>query len=89
MVEIDIVIPYHGDWHWELEQAVRLLNKHFKYRDLYLVGENLPQIGKHIDFIQSEKKEVNIWQKTATACMVPGVSDNFLFMNDDHFLLRP
>ena len=85
MVEFDAVFPYGGKEHFEAEQAVRLLRKHAKgLRDIYFIGESIPGVI-HVPFVETDKKEINIWLKTLTASLMD-ISERFLFMNDDHFI---
>lgn len=85
MAEFDAVYPFAGD-PWELSQSVRLLRKHSNVRNIYVVGDDPGLDVIHIPFIQMDVKEVNIWKKTLAACYIDGLSDRFLFMNDDHFI---
>ena len=90
MAEFDAVYPYHGDNHFEITHSIRLLRKHGKgLRNIYIVGDN-PQIENtiHIPFIQEDAKEINIWAKVLAACFHKDLSERFLFMNDDHFILQ-
>lgn len=90
MVEFDAVYPYHGSNSFELEQSIRLLRKHGRWlRDIYIIGDN-PNIEgvKVVPFIQEGAKENNIWDKVLAACFVKDLSERFLFMNDDHFIIQ-
>lgn len=76
----------------EIKYSVKSVKKHLKgYRNLFVVGEN-PRIEgvTHIPAKDPYKnnKEANICHKVKTACEHPDISDDFLFMNDDHFLLH-
>jgi hypothetical protein len=61
-------------------------------RDVYIIGYR-PSYVKNIIHIPAEdpfkrNKEANIEHKTKIACETGEISDNFLFMNDDHFFVR-
>lgn len=95
---IDIVIPLGNGSRFndvELIYALRSVDKHLSgVRDVWIIGQ-LPRWGasniKHfpLDDIQAPAyKEWNIFQKVKTACMIDQISDDFLFMNDDHYLLH-
>jgi hypothetical protein len=40
-------------------------------------------------FKESKAKEINIWEKVLTAAKDERVSEEFFFMNDDYFFLKP
>jgi hypothetical protein len=93
---IDVVIPLNHRSFWndnELKYALRSVQKHLKnYRDIFIIG-NKPRGGifnvGHIPFPdQFIYPARNIFAKVMKACKVEAISDNFLFMNDDHFLLH-
>ena len=90
MVEFDAVYPYHGVNHYEISVSIELLRKNVHgLRNIYVIGDD-PGIDGVIviPFVQTNAKEVNIWKKTLTACFTPEISEKFLFMNDDHFILK-
>lgn len=87
MVEFDAVYPFAGD-PWELSHSVRLLRKHSKVRNIYVIGDDPGLDVIHVPFIEMDVKETNIWKKTLAACFIPGLSERFLFINDDHFILK-
>jgi len=93
---IDIVIPLgNGSKHnnLELDYCIKGIKKHVHGSgDIYIVG-NTPNRDDiiHIPHAESSKpvfKERNICDKLLHACALPEVSETFLYMNDDHFLLR-
>lgn len=91
MVEFDAVYPYVGGNNYELRCSIALLKRHARgLRGIYIIGDD-PEIEgvTVIPYIQTDVKETNIWKKTLTACFEPAISDRFLFINDDHFILEP
>jgi hypothetical protein len=77
----------------ELKYCLRSIEKHLSgYGDIFLIGHK-PKWVNNIIHIPAEDeqrtwwKERNIYRKILLACEDPRVSDDFLFMNDDHFLL--
>lgn len=93
---VDIVIPLGNGSKWrdnELRYALRSIEKHCKnYKDIYIIG-NYP------DFINNKIKYIpyfapytfrtdDIKNKILVACNTKEISDNFLFTNDDIFLLE-
>ena len=90
---IDIVIPYkHSYWHpdMELKYCLRAIEKHLiGYRDIYIVGKCPDWIQNviHIPMHDTSYSSTNIHNKIMRAIEIGSLSDEFLFMNDDHFLL--
>lgn len=96
-MKTSIVIPLGTGSRWnntELRFALRSVEKHLTgYGDIFIIGEKPEWLQNviHIpatDIEQTWAKERNIFNKIMLACDDPRVSDDFLFMNDDHFLLR-
>ncbi|HAE35275.1 MAG TPA: hypothetical protein DCG22_05750 [Bacteroidetes bacterium] len=90
---MDVVIPLGSGSRWqdnELRFCLRAVEKHLKgYDRIYIVGRK-PDWIQNIEFIpyvEAHTRERNIMEKVRRACK-SGVSDNFLFMNDDHFLIK-
>lgn len=93
----DIVIPLGRGSRWnntELRYALRGVEKHlFGVGRVFIIGERPDWLQNviHIPAKDDEKtfwKERNIFRKILLACADSRVSENFLFMNDDHFLLK-
>lgn len=92
-----IVIPFqHSRWaDSEIKYALRSVEKHLTgYGDIFIVGDkprSLKQGYTHIPGeLDSDKiyyKERNIYRKLLAACEDKRVSADFLWMDDDHFLL--
>lgn len=91
---IDIVIPLGRGSRWqdnELRYCLRSIEKHLTgYRNIWIVGY-LPKwvTGvKHIPATDETKNsDYNIMRKIELSCLAGEISDSFLFMNDDHYLL--
>lgn len=91
---IDIVIPLDGALSFwgnnELRYCLRSIYKHLSgYRNIYLVGDKPDFIHNVIHISHTnwpECKEANIHQKILMACRRHEMSEDFLFLNDDHFL---
>ncbi len=77
----------------EIKYSLRSLARHlYIARHVYIVGE-LPRWGitevRHIAFPDPHRnRERNIMEKIMQACLDERISDDFLFMNDDHFFLQ-
>lgn len=77
----------------ELKMCLRGVEKHLSnIGEIFIIGEkpdwiqNVTWKSKK-DERSSRYKEKNIYQKIRVASKIGEVSENFLFMNDDHFLL--
>lgn len=98
MQQRSIVIPLGKGSHWrnnELRYCLRSFEKYLSnIGDVIIVGE-LPDWITNVTHIEAKDnpdenfKERNIYEKILIACGYHGVSDDFLFANDDHILLSP
>lgn len=77
----------------EILYSVRSLTRHMlDLRAVYVVGEETPHLPGVINISASDtskEKWKNAYHKTLKACSIEGISDNFLLMNDDFFMLDP
>ena len=91
----DIVIPYvHSRWQdQEVKYALRGVEKYLTgVRNVVIIGDMPAKITGviHIPHPADTRipwKEKNIYERIRLACEDERVSDRFLYMNDDHFLL--
>lgn len=98
MDKVDVVIPIHDVSrinHIDLIFTLRSIEKNLKnHNNVYLVGEKIPNFIKktiNIPFKQSNNdnnKQINILNKILFCCNIDKLSEEFIFMNDDHILLR-
>ncbi len=95
MTEIDVVYLINKQSNHnniELVYSLRSLEKYLKnYRDIYIIGElpdNFLINIKHYNIKDEFYKQQNIMQKIKFACNIVGLSENFIFFNDDHFLCK-
>lgn len=91
----DLVIPYRITSNTqELRYCLRSIDQYLTgVGHVYLIGDKPDWVHnvfhvKHSDHPDWRFKERNIHLKILAACDEPTVSDPFLFMNDDHFLLE-
>ncbi len=96
---IDIVIPLGTGSYWEnneLRYCLRGIEKHLSnYRNIYIIGSKPDFLNNgvkgheiiHYPFVDRHNHERNIYEKIKFACAIEGVSENFFFMNDDHFII--
>lgn len=93
---VDVMIPLgigSKNADLELRMCLRGIEKHLtNVRNVYIIGERPKWITNIIwksakDERSSRYKERNIFKKIKLACSLPELSDDFLFLNDDHFLL--
>ncbi len=93
---IDIVYPIGNGSRWdnnELRYSLRSVQKYLSnVGRVHIVGE-LPDFIHAVNYIPFQDihrwKETRIALKILKACQADYIGENFLFMNDDHFLLRP
>lgn len=93
---IDLVYPLGFGSLWnnnELRYSLRSVEKFLTgYGNVYIVGERPEWVG-NIIHIQADdtgrSRPEMIMRKILKACQEPGLSDNFLFLNDDFFFLQP
>lgn len=93
-MDIVYVLGTGSRWHNnELRYSLRSVEKHLKaYDNVYIVGfkpgwlQNVIHIPADDAFRQ--EKERNIFHKITVACLDKRVSEDFIFFNDDHFLLQ-
>jgi hypothetical protein len=96
-MNISIVIPLGHGSRWnntELRYCLRSIEKHLTgYGEIFIIGERPEWLHNiiHIPAIDSDKtyhKERNIFNKIRLAILDERVTEDFLFVNDDHFLLK-
>lgn len=91
---IDIVIPYtEGETKGaELKLCLQGIKRHMINTDnVFIIGDKPSFEGNYIHIQETDRgrgKQDNIRLKILTACGLPEISDPFLFMNDDYFLLK-
>lgn len=76
---------------FELRMSLRSLENLSNIRNVYIVGEKPHWIQNvnHIHYPDSFRiPDQNICDKISTACRLSELSDDFLFMNDDHYILK-
>lgn len=92
---MDLIIPIKsGTIPIELKYSLRSLDKYLKgLGNVFIIGERIHQLKglKYLYFKddrQSRWKERNIYKKIMVACKSKDVSEDFVFLNDDHFLTK-
>lgn len=92
-----IVLPLGKGSRWndtELRYCLRSIQQYITgYGEIFIVGERPAWLRNiiHIPAVDGDKtydKEANIFRKIMIACNDHRVSETFLFLNDDHFLLQ-
>lgn len=81
---------YHN---FELRMSLRSIEKNLSGIDqVYIIGE-CPEWANVNHIYYPDKlgvpSDYNIMKKVTRACEEPGISDNFLFINDDHYIMSP
>lgn len=80
-----------------MKYAIRSLFKYslIEINRIILVGEQPKFLNYDSDklvslrYKETQAKEVNIWEKVLEACKLEDLTEEFLFTNDDYFLLKP
>jgi hypothetical protein len=91
---IDIVIPYrHSYWHpdQELKYCLRSIELNMPWHGtIYIVGKCPDWIQNviHIPCADTSYSSTNIHNKLMRACEIEALSPDFLYFNDDHFMLK-
>lgn len=88
----DVVYPLGGGSKWqdnELRYRLRSIDRFFPARNVYVIGE-APEwfTGIAIRFVDGNNRVKNVFEKQRIACEHPDVSSDFLYMNDDIYLLQ-
>lgn len=95
---MDVVYALGSGSGWdntEIRYSLRSLQKYFTPLDnVYIIGTR-PEWLRNVIHIPAydqaglSNKERNIYNKILLACKLPALSQDFLFINDDHFILDP
>lgn len=92
---IDIVYPIGKKSYWNDNEIIFSLRSVEMYlanvRNVWIVGR-VPEGITNVNHIPASDPhnipDMNIMEKVAKACEHPDISDTFLFMNDDHYILQ-
>lgn len=85
-----VYILKQSDVNPDLKFSLRSVEKFCTFRNIWVVGYK-PFWVKNVNYlptIQSGNKWVNSMTNIVAACHCPEISDNFVLMNDDFFMLR-
>lgn len=93
---IDVVYPIGKKSYWndqELRFSLRSVEMYLSnVRNVWIVGR-VPEGITNVNHIPAQDPDhipdINIMHKVLKACEHPEISDTFLFMNDDHYILQP
>jgi hypothetical protein len=96
---IDVVYVLGTGSRWndnEIRFSLRSIEKNLRnFRNVYIVGhcpeflQNVIHIKSRDVFDPGKNADGNIIKKVLLACKEKGLSDDFLFINDDHLVLKP
>jgi hypothetical protein len=77
---------------FEIRMSLRSIERHLKgILCVYVIGEKPDWLQNVVHMQYDDESSVpdyNIMRKVTAACDLPEITDSFLFMNDDHFLLQ-
>lgn len=92
MGELDIVCPNRqGNKNNELRYALRSWEAHVPHRNIWLMGSP-PAWTQQVEktpFRQGPNFRLNTTLAMEKACNNPAISDPFIWMNDDYFIMKP
>lgn len=94
MIDIVYVLGTGSRFHnHEIRFSLRSIEKNLSnYGKIWIIGEHHRML-ENVYFVpfpdQTSMPNTNIMQKVTRACEHPDISENFLFFNDDHYLLKP
>ena len=90
--DIDLVyIVKFSERNDDLKYSLRSVAKFCNYRKIWIIGYK-PKWLKNVEYvetIQTGTKWQNSMLNWKTACETPGISDNFVLMNDDFIAIHP
>lgn len=93
MISVVFVLGKGSLWNdLEIKYSLRSIEKHLtNCKDVWIVGY-CPEFLQNVNRIPFKDehpcKETNIYRKILRACQEKSITDDFLFFNDDHFLLK-
>lgn len=78
----------------EIYTSLRLLKKNCKFDRIFVIGERPNELPEgveiyHIPFKEHLSRTRNVFLKICTVCENTDISDNFLYMMDDVFIIKP
>lgn len=89
---LDIVLPYKKSETEELKYCLRSL-ENLPHRNLYIIGEKENWFSEKVNYrrvpgVTHLYKYENTMQNIVYGTKIPEVSENFILMNDDFFILK-
>ena len=73
----------------ELRYSIRSAVKNLKFDNLWVVGGKPSwYVGNHLEVIQNKAKYVNARNNLRAICNSPEISDSFILMNDDFYIIK-
>lgn len=90
---MDILVPCRdGENNPSLVYTLRSIEKNVPHRKIWLAGGKPSWVSDEIGFIRSEQfgsPYTNVHNNLRAALRVPELADEFLYFNDDFYVLRP
>lgn len=89
---MDVVYPVRtGNANEELRYSLRALHANFPHRDVYVIGAPPAWLQNVISIPhrQGSNSRSNTNTSMRLACLHPDVSNPFVWMNDDYFIMQP
>lgn len=91
-MKYDILIPYDNNNDESLKLALRSIERHVDYKDVYLVSPKKPDWIKNVkhikkDDVHKSNKDANLFDKVF--CAIDAGIGDFLFWSDDQIIMKP
>lgn len=92
MIDVVYVLGKGSRFHNnEIRFSLRSIEKHLKnYRNIWVIGEKHPELINVNHVFYPDRtcvSDTNIMHKVTKACQIEDITEEFLFFNDDHYLL--
>jgi hypothetical protein len=86
---MDLVYICRDGKNEELRYSIRSAVKNLKFDNLWVVGGK-PNwyVGNHLEVIQNKSKYANARNNLRAICNSPEISDSFILMNDDFYIMN-
>lgn len=91
-MDVVYILGNGSQWYnYEIKYSVRSIAKHCASPNVFIVGEKPDFFDynkiTHFPFKDIHHTQRNIWEKVYYACTQKEINEDFLFINDDHFIL--
>ncbi len=89
MISVDLVYICRSGDNEELRYSIRSAVKNLKFDNLWVVGGKPGwYVGNHLEVIQNKSKYANARNNLRAICNSSKISDSFILMNDDFYIMN-